>query len=205
MLQEQAVPENLLATLKTLGPHLHDKGFYLAGGTALALRFGHRLSIDLDFFSSEPFSSEDLEAFFLSLNSEVKIINKTKGSLCLLMNSLKVELFHYPSKMLKPHDSIEHYGLLASVEDNAAMKLSALTNRGTKKDFVDTAELLNHFTLNELLDLYRTKYPQSNPLMLLNSLTYFHDAEEMEDPVFLKNQTWQNTKKVISKAVKALA
>jgi len=196
MLQEQAVPEPLLAVLRQISPVLQRHQFYLAGGTALALRFGHRLSVDLDFFSVEPFMPSRIEAELKNLYPTLRTTSLTEGSICCILDGVKVEAFHYPSTLLSPVEVIDDL-TLASLPDNAAMKLSALVNRGTKKDFVDIVELLDHITLEELLEYYADKYPQSSTFMALTSLSYFTDAEREADPKFLKNQTWQSVKEEI--------
>jgi len=91
-----------------------------------------------------------------------------------------------------------------SLPDVAAMKLSAVTNRRAKKDFYDLHMLLKTMGLKELLRVYQSKFPDTDPMMLLRSLTYFMDAEEDEDPVSLINQDWEQVKSGIVKAVKEM-
>jgi hypothetical protein len=81
------------------------------------------------------------------------------------------------------------------------MKLSAITNRGTKKDFVDLYLLLNHLSLNEMLTLYHQKYPQNSDFFVLRSLTYFEDAEHNADPEMLTEYNWQTIKEKIIEEV----
>lgn len=201
MLQEQAVPEPLLAVLRQVSPVLQRYQFYLAGGTALALRYGHRVSVSLDFFSAEPFSPSQIEAELTQLYPALRTTSLTEGSICCILDGIKVEAFHYPYKHLSSVELMD--GLtLASLPDNAVMKLSALVNRGTKKDFVDVAELLNHISLEKLLEYYADKYPQSSSFIALTSLSYFTDAEREADPIFLKNQSWQSVKDHIQAAVR---
>ncbi len=203
MLQKQAVPDSLLAILEPVGLFFSQHMFYLAGGTALALRLGHRLSVDLDFFTPAPFSVEALEAEMIAVFPEIQVISKTRGSICAVINGVKVEAFHYPTETLEATELVEGV-CYASLEDNAGMKLSALVNRGTKKDFTDVCALLEVFSLKQLLALYDQKYPNSNSFMLLTSLTYFTDAEKEADPVFLTDHTWEKVKNKITQAVQAL-
>ena len=101
MLQEQAVPERTLGLLKELSPQLAEHGFYLAGGTALALRLGHRLSIDLDFFSAEPFGPEALLKIIEGIaDTTPSVLAQTKGSLSLVIDETKVEFLHYEHPLL---------------------------------------------------------------------------------------------------------
>jgi hypothetical protein len=89
-----------------------------------------------------------------------------------------------------------------SLADIGAMKLSAILRRGVKKDFWDMAELLQHYNLAELISFYNQKYPSQQLLISVpQALIYFNDAEENEDPISLKGQTWENIKTIISEKV----
>ena len=94
---------------------------------------------------------------------------------------------------------------LARIEDIAAMKLEAVTNRGSKKDFIDVAFLLDLFSLKEMLDLYQRKYPTGLKLLVMRSLVYFDDAETTDMPVMLKPLGWDAAKARICDAVRATA
>jgi predicted nucleotidyltransferase component of viral defense system len=120
------------------------------------------------------------------------------------VESVKVDIVHYPYKWLKPVIVNENIRL-ASIADIAAIKLEAANNRGSKKDFMDVAFLLEHFSLRELVGLYREKYPASNEYMVLRSLVYFDDAEVEPMPVMLKPLTWEVAKERICDAVRATA
>lgn len=90
-------------------------------------------------------------------------------------------------------------------KDIAPMKLEAITNRGSKKDFIDLAFLLNTFTLREMLEGYTAKYPQGSEYLVLRSLVFFDDAEEDPMPVMLKSLGWEEAKARICDAVRATA
>ncbi len=94
---------------------------------------------------------------------------------------------------------------LAHLEDIAAMKLEAITNRGSRKDFIDVAVLLEQFTLMQMIEFYHRKYPQGLKLHVLRSLVYFEDAEETDMPVMLKPLTWETAKERICDAVREVA
>lgn len=88
-------------------------------------------------------------------------------------------------------------------EDIIAMKVQAILGRGKKKDFWDVAELLQHFTVRDFIEFHQRKYSTQNLYISVpQALTYFDDAEESEDPVSLKGQTWASIKKVIQKKVR---
>jgi hypothetical protein len=88
---------------------------------------------------------------------------------------------------------------LAGLKDIAAMKLAAVTGSRTKKDFIDIYFLLKQFSLSEMLQYYNSKYSDGSEFLVLKSLTYFEDAEPEQEPVMLKNISWQRVKDTILK------
>ena len=89
-----------------------------------------------------------------------------------------------------------------STEDIIAMKVQAILGRGKKKDFWDIAELLQHFTIADFIGFHKEKYSTQNLLITVpQAIIYFADAEESEDPISLKNQTWEGVKKFINAKV----
>jgi predicted nucleotidyltransferase component of viral defense system len=86
---------------------------------------------------------------------------------------------------------------LASIKDISAMKLAALTNRGSKKDFIDIALLLDKLGLDQMMRFYHEKYPDGTEMMVLRSLLYFEDADNQADPVMLIPYDWGKIKKLI--------
>ncbi len=200
MLQTSTVEEHTLVLLKALQQsHLLD-GTRLVGGTALALQLGHRFSIDLDLFGTIEASTEEFMEEFTSLGFSCILKRDTKAIKMFYINNIKVDFVRYPYPWLEA--AIETEGVrMAALKDIAAMKLSAITNRGTRKDFVDIYFLLQHFKLNEMLDFYVQKYPQGSPFMVLRSLTYFEDAEEEPLPRIYARLTWEKIKACIQEAV----
>lgn len=120
------------------------------------------------------------------------------------VRGVKVDFVNYPYAWLT--DPVCIGGLtLASSQDIGPMKLEAITNRGSKKDFIDLAFLLETFTLSEMLALYAAKYPQGSEYLVLRSLVYFDDAEDDPSPVMLKPLSWDEAKERICDAVRATA
>ena len=173
----------------------------LVGGTALALQLGHRSSIDLDFFGS--WGEANLQSA-LELCGTVVRTGGTGRLQFYEVNQIKVDFVTYAYVWLEGA-SLEGGLRLARVEDIAAMKLEAITNRGSKKDFIDLAFLLETFTLSEMLALYVAKYPQGSEYLVLRSLVYFDDAEDDPSPVMLKPLGWDEAKARICDAVRATA
>lgn len=198
MLQLQTVKPNTLELLKSLMQKEYLNSFVLVGGTALALQMGNRESIDLDLFSTADFSSNEILSSLLN-DYQIVVNNQLKHTLISTINQVKVDFikFHYP--FIKPFVTIENIRM-ASVEDIAAMKLDAITGRGSKKDFYDLFFLLQHYSIDDLFSFYSEKYPHQTTFHVIRSLSYFEDAEIQPNPiVFDKNITWEIVKqKIIS-------
>ena len=172
----------------------------LVGGTALALHLGHRKSVDLDMFGTfDPIVS------YRKLLADVghSVEGAENGTVqSLRVNNVKVDLVNYPYPWLD--DAIEEGDIrLAGLRDIAAMKLSAVANRGRKKDFIDVARLLDVFSLDQMLSLYKEKFSVSELSFPLRGLMYFDDAEEDPMPeMFDSNFTWENVKKTVVAATR---
>ena len=170
-------------------------GFYLAGGTALAIQLGHRTSIDLDWFSAESFSNDGIKKTLSELG-EFQLVGEEKGTIHGNLNGVKVSFLHYGYKVLYP--LVDYGGIkLADERDIAAMKIDAVSSRGSKKDFVDIYFLLEKYSLSELIGLFEKRYEsiKYNKLHIFKSLVYFEDAEMEPMPVMIKNATWGEMKK----------
>lgn len=201
MLHQTAVPLNLWQALLDLQEPLADSGFALAGGTSLALRLGHRQSVDLDFFTPDAFDPESL-ATRLGIDSE-SITGMASGTLQLRRHDLKMEFLRHgypPLRDLQQLDGIR----LWSLEDVAAMKINAIVNRGSKKDFYDLAALLDAWPLGQLLEHYQQKYRPGSLLMAIRSLAWFEDADAEPDPISLTGATWPEIVEKIKTAIRQL-
>lgn len=115
-----------------------------------------------------------------------------------MIGGIKVDLIAHRYPLLAGIDAIEGIWML-SLEDVAAMKLNAIANRGSKKDFWDFAELLNHFSRDEMLDFYAKKYPGDSLWNIGRSLSYFDDAEGQPDPRDLRGRNWDEVKRIIQR------
>jgi predicted nucleotidyltransferase component of viral defense system len=199
MLHRETLSPSALDLLTALCAHPAMRSFALAGGTSLALRFGHRRSVDLDFFTSESFENETLVS---ELSRDFEIDERRRGptGVAGFISGVRVDLVKYRYKPLVPPDVIEGVRLM-SLPDVAAMKLSAITNRGAKKDFHDLHMLIREIGLQALVGHYQAKFSGTDPMMMLRSLTYFADAEETEEPESLIGITWPEVKREIAKAV----
>jgi hypothetical protein len=201
MLHHAAVPVAVYEALERVAPCLTDQGFSLAGGTSLALRYGHRISVYLDFFTTDEFVVDDLIMRLGAYASEVT--DRAKGTLRLLVGGVKIDCLRHAYPLIHPPELFGNLRMW-SVIDVAAMKLNAITNRGSKKDFHDLHVLLQHHTLTDLLDAYAAKYPVGNRFMVIRSLVWFDDAEHEPDPIPLASASWPEVKAAIREAVACL-
>jgi hypothetical protein len=149
------------------------KEFNLVGGTALALKIGHRISIDIDLFSSFPFNSSELGQHLTSTYQATNVRTITNGIFC-FVNDIKIDLLSHQYPLVDNIDYAEGVRMV-SLLDIGAMKLNAIFGSGQRlKDFVDMYALLEIYPLDELLDACHRKYADLNINLVKNSLL-FHD------------------------------
>ncbi|MEO6721248.1 MAG: nucleotidyl transferase AbiEii/AbiGii toxin family protein [Ferruginibacter sp.] len=192
MLHYQTVDTPTLELLKGLLSINIFKDLRLVGGTSLSLQFGHRKSVDIDLFGKVEADIFEINDALSSLG-EIKIIKDSKNIHVYLVNRIKVDIVNYQYPWIGELLVVD--GLrLADINDIAAMKLSAITGRGTKKDFYDLHLLLQYISLKEMLELYLAKYKDGSLFMVLKSLVYFNDADEDIMPILLTPLSWESVK-----------
>ena len=201
MLHLQTVTPDTLELLRELSAKPELQGMRLVGGTALALQYGHRQSVDLDFFGTPTVPQEEMVDMLSSLG-EIVIHNRTAKILQVVLRGIKVDVIDYSRYPWIDNPVIDEGITLASPRDIAAMKLNPIEGRGSRKDFIDIYHLLQHYTLAELLDFYTRKYPNHSLFRALLSLTYFDDAEQQSMPVMLDSTSWEEMKAYIIDTVK---
>jgi hypothetical protein len=197
-LREEVVDPAALAWLEK--PALREllAGFYLGGGTAVALHLGHRLSRDLDFFSPQDFLPEAILARLPSEESP-QILGSSRGTLHLLVGGIRLGFLHYPYALLEPLVSWRGTSI-ASLLDLGLMKLSAVAGRGTKRDFYDLYFICQEIPLPTLVSRLEDKFgPGINRYQVLKSLTFFADAEDDPEPVLLKKTEWNQVKEFFAR------
>jgi predicted nucleotidyltransferase component of viral defense system len=187
----------LLKKLQTLEVLCNTR---LVGGTALALQLGHRISVDLDFFGIVPVDANELLKEFNAIDLKARLDYTSKSIKQFTINNVKTDFVNYPYKWLESI-KVEDGIILAGLHDIAAMKLEAITNRGTRRDFVDIYFLLKQFPIKQQLELYMQKYPDGSSFNVLRSLTYFDDAETAPMPKMFLNVSWDQIKVSIREAV----
>lgn len=202
-----ALPPGRIEVLESLARIKGLKNFYLAGGTAVALHLGHRISEDFDFFTPQEFSASLLRD---ELYNSGDFILTDIGNLTLhgIFRGVKVSFLYYaPPLVFQPL----YYQdcLIADLSDLAPIKLDTVGNRGSKKDFIDLYFIATmSIPLKDIFKLYEKKYArwQINIKHLLMSLTYFEDAENARDEIIMlrKKATWDDIKKFFMEQAKAL-
>jgi len=177
--------------------------FYLAGGTALALQFGHRQSIDLDFFTAKNFSLNQLKNKLNKLG-KFKLRSEDEGTLHIILSGVLISFLRYPYPLLCKKIKLDNISL-ADWKDIACMKISAVSDRGSKKDFVDLYFILQKISLPSLLKLFNKKYKNIdyNKTHILKSLMFFEDADKEPTPKMLQKTSWPAIKKKIHDIVLA--
>jgi hypothetical protein len=178
---------------------------YLAGETALALQLGHRMSVDLDFFTQEKFD-ENLVATELSQISSFKEDQRAWATVLGRIGKTRFSIFHYKYRILDPLLQFEGIKLVGK-RDIATMKIHAISDRGVKRDFIDVYLLAREFTLAQMLDCYNEKYGSldSKSYQLIKGLSYFADAEDDEMPRMLIPVKWDEVKDFFQKETRRLA
>jgi predicted nucleotidyltransferase component of viral defense system len=176
--------------------------FYLAGGTALALHLAHRQSDDFDFFLKGDIKSFDIQKN-ISDNFKYQILSEDKNTLYLSINDIRVSFISYNFELIDSHIS-EGYIRIASLKDIASMKLTAISSRGSKKDFIDLFYILKKISLENLFIIFNKKYEDDflNKYQILKSLIYFNDAEQQPMPLMTDKVTWSEIKFFFEELVK---
>ena len=195
-MQTQILAEKQKTIFESLSQKTWLKDFYLAGGTGLALQIGHRLSEDFDFFTEKDFDTLQLAKRIGEDLNFIKV-SEDENTLYVLIDGVKASFIGFKYKLISP---VTEYGLIkvAGIKDIACMKLSAIAQRSTKKDFIDLYFLLKRYSLTELLQFYTEKFGTNDyEYMLRKSLVYFKDADEDAMPNMLENIEWGEVKSII--------
>lgn len=194
-----AIPEKTFSLLKKISRLIRDREFYLAGGSGLALQIGHRISEDLDFFTSRPY---EVSSLLQSLRPKVdrlqEILNEVQ-TLIAGLDGIKCSFFYYDAPLL--FDLVSFHDLkIADWRDILAEKFKTVAQRGSKKDFFDIfcAVKMMKISLNETVSIFKKRFGSSglNLYHVLRSLTYFEDANQEPDPELMKgcNFSWEEVK-----------
>jgi hypothetical protein len=202
----EILPEAQRAVLARLGPLATELGFYLAGGTAVALRLGHRSSIDLDWFADvERLDPLELAATLRAQLPELSVVETGAGALHAEIDGVRLTFLRYRYPLLAPLEDAAGFRI-AALADLACMKLAAATQRGDKKDFFDIVAIGDGgIDLADALALYRRKFGLASAGHVLVSLAYFDEAEGDPDPRTANGLTWAEVKRRLLARVRELS
>ena len=194
----EAITPSARVTLAILGqlPLLHP--FYLGGGTALALRLGHRISQDLDLFANIESLDDDFRHSIteeLRQGHEVKVLRDSVFGLILEANGQPISFFSYGYPMLEPTDLVSGFQI-AGILDIGLMKMDAVAGRGTRRDFYDLYFIASQVSLDELFAQSTNKYPYSHgfEMRVLVALVDFDAADQDDEPTLLLPAEWSEVK-----------
>lgn len=195
MLQTQTVEPATLEPLRKLQQEPLLATFNLVDGTALALRIGHRKSVDLDLFTREEFDLEEVKSMLIEKN-DLKVSFERQQTLKGFIGRVMIDCirFNYPHL----HVTDEIGGVrLESIPDIIAMKLSTIAQNGTRiKDFIDIATLSTKYSLDEMLQFYADKFSNANIVMPAKALTYFDEINFNESVVMTSGKfDWKRVAK----------
>lgn len=202
-LHTEVLTDRQVRVLDAIAPVAEAAHFYLAGGTAVALRFGHRRSDDFDWFATRIGHPEALAATIRATGLAVDSLELAAGTVNCLIGGVKVQFLEFAYPLLAPPDAWPDKRVaLASLRDLGAMKLLAIAQRGARKDFVDVYELLRQGArLSTMLEDFRAKF-QADSISVLRGLAYFDDAELEPMPEMLFPVTWSNVRDGITDALR---
>jgi len=207
-MHERVLPRGsgeLLAKLSGRGEPDILRGWALAGGTGLALRLGHRVSEDLDFFRTDDVDVQALHVLFKQCDV-YETLQDSQHTVTVLLMGVKLSFFRVRDPFLFPATPYRFFAV-ADARDVALMKLAAISSRGSRKDFVDLHTILRDGpTLQDYFALLPKKYGASrvNAYHILKCLTYFADAEQEPMPEMLEPFDWEECKRFFVREARAI-
>lgn len=201
MLCKNAVAPATLELLKKISGIKEFDSFALGGGTNLALRMGHRVSIDLYFLTNNNFNTASVFQIITKRFPSGKLLFEQDQTMIFSINDIRVDFVSYPFPWLHSFDNIDEARLL-NIEDIIPMKLQAVSNRNAKKDYWDIAALLKDYTLAEMIKIFSLKFSQIDTGFIIHSLTDFEKADTEPDPDTINEDTnWDEIKTKLTNTV----
>ena len=212
MLRKETVSSQLLESLVVLMEMKTIKTHRLVGGTALALQIGHRISVDIDLFSDDKNDYEEIqeelyEKFGNKFAKGRNISSSVSKGIAVYLNDIKTDILDWKSKFIRPALMDEQIRI-ASKEDIIPMKFNTFLcspefARYEKKDYIDIANLMKEYSLEQMISLYNEKYPNElmSSRLMIEGLQLSEMADKKVMPKMLYAETWDDTKKQIEKSI----
>jgi hypothetical protein len=169
------------------------------------LRYGHRVSEDIDLFTENEFDNNEIEKLvrFYFINTDARSFSHTSYGIFCFLDDIRVDLMKWTEAWIDSSETIQDIRF-ASDKDIFPMKLQAAMTRGAKKDFLDIALLIEKHSLAKGLEWYRQKYPYNDAIIPVKSLLDFEIAEEQKTPLLLRSKSWEECKEIVTDAVKKI-
>lgn len=188
MLHKETVSKEMWELLQKLMKDEILKDYILVGGTALALRLGHRLSVDIDLFTTKDFDSKAmLKYLHNTYGADLKVSLLFNNTLLTYINDIKVDLVTHKYPLLNPIEEKEGVRMISN-DDIGAMKIHAIFQSGKRlKDFVDMYFLLDGKALKHYLQAYEKKY-SGNVYLAAYAISYFGNIEKEFDVSMMKGK-----------------
>lgn len=206
-MHKETVSPQLLGLLEVVAPMASAMGAVLAGGTALALQLGHRVSRDLDFFLPDELESEGILSGLRWAYDIVEVIDEKRDTLSMIVDGVKLSFFRYEYPFVST-TSLFRGVTVAGPLDIASMKLLAIIQRGCKRDFIDLYFILQDTPFHRVCANLNEKFGNDrvNPLVLGKALVYFSDADAEPEPLYIEGMAveWEDVKHFFRRHVKAM-
>jgi len=204
-MHKDAISPEQRTALLALAPSA-EKGFYLAGGTGLCLRLGHRRSADIDLFREDAFDADSMLGELRSAGVPMSNVRTQPNTVWCDVAGVPTSLMSFPHPNVEPPEAGAGVPV-ASLRDIAAMKIEAISSRGARRDFVDL-----YFACQEGLGLqgaveaFERRFADAHPDVghRLKALTYFDDAEREPEPLLIKPVVWTTVREFFESGVRAL-
>ena len=210
MIYYNTVNELLKSSLLKLMASEEFSQFRLVGGTALSLQIGHRESIDIDLFSDVEYGTlnfNEIEDFLKSNFEYVDFLDvpPAMGKAYFIGedkdNTVKLDIF-YTDTYIQPF--IEEDGIrMATIEEIIAMKVDVIQRGGRKKDFWDLHDLLDSYSILQMMDFHEQRYPYTHDKdLIIQNFTNFDQADDDFDPICYKGKYWEFIKEDFEEIIK---
>src|SRR3989344_610354 len=206
---ETVLSKNAKKSLAILGESGLLKNAYMAGGTALALQINHRFSYDFDFFTANEFDAAIFSQRIKKLIPDFKLDRTDWRTILGSIGITRFSLFFYTYPLLFKTNNFLGVDI-ADIKDIAPMKIAAISDRGSKKDFADLyfiVKIEKILSLQECLALYDKKFKalKQNKTHILKSLNYFEDADKEAGLKMIKNVQWKKVKSFFQQEIKKIS
>jgi predicted nucleotidyltransferase component of viral defense system len=184
---------------KIMASHEFDE-FRLVGGTALSLQLGHRRSLDIDLFTDSDYDSIDFNIFEKYFHQHYSFVDTNDYKVTGMGKSyyvgnhkddcIKLDLC-YTDNFIDEIVIVDNIRF-ASINEITAMKIDVISRAGRKKDFWDIHEIKDEYSLQQMIDLHKKRYPYSHDsALILKNLTDFNNADKEFEPICLRGKHWE--------------